>query len=517
MEKVKPIVFYLIFFLFILAYCTGAGGYDYDLWARLIAGMGFVQGGHVLKQDFLSYTPTHTWFDHEWGSGVIFYLVQHFFPTAGLIVLNAVLIFILFFIITKIVNLRGVKVTTAYNFIFYLFAFLAIAINVMEPIRCQMFSFIFFALFIYILELARKGQNRPLWLLPFIMIIWNNLHGGCVSGIGLICLYILGEFLNKKMFKKYIFTLIPTILVLVINPWGFSYLNFLIDAVTMKRPDIMEWWGLFHKIHIHNFLIFKLFSLTMILTYLISSVKNFSYKNIDKTKFLILSVTLYQAIIHIKMIPFFVISATCFLYDDFYTLLDNIIKFIKQKLKIPAEFFGEKFIVKKEFAIYCFIIICSIATIHTNNLGIILKSDKFAYKEIEFLKINNIKGNLFLNFGQGSYAAYKLYPNIKIFMDGRYEEVYYNYMLPVMNEFYYSKVDNTKLMKKFPPDIMIIEKNYPVYKNLLKHKNWKLAYEGIFYGVFLNKKDLKKNYKLPSNDRKYYKKTLFDTNINFKK
>lgn len=516
MQKVKPIIFYLIFFLFVLACCTIAGGYDYDLWARLIAGMGVVQGGHVLKQDFLSYTPTHIWYDHEWGSGVIFYIVQHFFPAAGLVILNAILIFILFFIITKIIKLRGLKVTSAYNFVFYIFAFLALSINVVAPVRCQMFSFVLFALFLYILELARKGENRALWTLPFVMIIWNNLHGGCISGIGLIFLYALGEFLNKKEFKKYIFVLVPTILVLVINPWGFSYLNFLLDAVTMKRPNIMEWWGLFHKIHRNNFLIFKLFSSIMILTYLASFFKNFSYKTFDKTKFLILGITLWQAIIHIKMIPFFIISASCFLYNDFYTLLDSQAKTIKEKLKIPADFFGEKFTAKKEFAIYSLIVICSVVTINTNSFGPVLKNDKFAYKEIEFLKINNIKGNLFLNFGQGSYASYKLYPDIKIFMDGRYEEVYYDYMLPIMSEFYYSKVDKTQLMKRFPPDIMIIEKFYPVYKNLLGHKDWKLAYEGKFFGVFLKKKDLKKDYKLPSKDINHYKKTLFDTNISFK-
>jgi len=70
----KSFVFYLALFLLILTFSMSANYFDYDLWARLIAGMGVVDGGHVLTQDFLSYTPVHTWFDHEWGSGVIFYL-----------------------------------------------------------------------------------------------------------------------------------------------------------------------------------------------------------------------------------------------------------------------------------------------------------------------------------------------------------------------------------------------------------------------------------------------------------
>ena len=67
----KALLFYITLFLLILAFTVTAGHFDYDLWARLIAGMGVVDGGHVLTQDFLSYTPVHTWWDHEWGSGVI--------------------------------------------------------------------------------------------------------------------------------------------------------------------------------------------------------------------------------------------------------------------------------------------------------------------------------------------------------------------------------------------------------------------------------------------------------------
>ena len=71
----KALFFYTILFLLIFTLCAGANYYDFDLWARLIAGMGPIEAGHVLKEDFLSYTPVHTWWDHEWGSGVIFYLL----------------------------------------------------------------------------------------------------------------------------------------------------------------------------------------------------------------------------------------------------------------------------------------------------------------------------------------------------------------------------------------------------------------------------------------------------------
>ena len=73
------------------------------------------------------------------------------------------------------------------------------------------------------------------------MLVWANMHGGCAAGIGLLVLYITGEFLNKKPVKNYIITLIFTLLALFINPYGIPYLEFLIKALTLKREFITEW------------------------------------------------------------------------------------------------------------------------------------------------------------------------------------------------------------------------------------------------------------------------------------
>ena len=505
-ETIKSTIFYVIFFLFVLAFSTTARNYDYDLWARLIAGMGFVQTGHVLKQDFLSYTPTHTWFDHEWGSGVIFYLTQHFFSSAGLLILQAVLLFLIFFTITKVVQLRGVKTTSAYNFLFYYFAFISMSYMVDAPVRCQMFSFLFFAVFLYILELARKGNDKPLWLLPVLMLLWNNLHGGCVSGIGLIVMYIVGEFFNHKPIKKYIYPLIATILVLPINPWGFEYIKFLLTASTMPRPEIVEWWGLFSKYFMFKYMKFKIFALVMILVEFAVVLRQVISKKFyfDKTKFLVLAVTMFLAIEHVKLIPFAVISITCFLYDDFYTAFNFVTRNIFNKI-------GKV----KDTIIYSLILIFALSNINAKAFEPVLDWSRYPVLAVEFVKINEIKGNLLINFGLGSYASYKLYPNNKIYIDGRYEEVYPDKLLPLLNKFYRVRPGWDEVLKKYPPDVMIIEKFYPVSKALEATKEWKAVFEDNFFLVFVKSKNVQKTYKKPSLDINYYKKTIFDTDINF--
>lgn len=505
-KKLRPIAFYVIFFLFILAFSSIAKDYDYDFWARLIAGMGFVQTGHVLKHDFLSYTPTHTWFDHEWGSGVIFYLTQHFFSSAGILLLQALLLFLCFFTITKIVELRGVKTTHAFNFLFYYISFIAMSYILNDPIRCQNFSFLLFTVFLYILELARKDHNKPLWLLPFIMILWNNLHGGCVSGIGLIVIYVVGEFINRKPIKKYIYALIGTIIVLPINPWGFEYLKFLLKANTMQRSDVIEWWGLFSKFFMFKYMKFKIYACVLLIAEFCVIVKQFISKtfNFDATKILVVATTLFLAIQHVKLIPFAVISLMCFCYDDFYTAFNSITR----------NFFN-KIAKTKDIIVYCFILIFVLSNINAKAFQPLISGSRYPILAIEFIKINEIKGNLLINFGLGSYASYKLYPNNKIFIDGRYEEVYYDYMMPMLRNFYSLRPGWDKLLKKFPPDVMVIEKFYPVYFALQKDKNWALIYEDNFFGVFVKSKNAKSFYRTPTLDIEHYRKTLFDTDVNF--
>ena len=185
----RKLLFYITLVIFIFAVSMLVSNYDFDLWARLIAGMGVVEGHQVLKTDFLSYTPTHTWWDHEWGSGVVFYLVLKFLGPYSLILLQALFTVGIFVLISKIVKLK--YSVMPYSLFIYVFAIMALNQNFSSPVRCHMFSFLLFTLFIYILELARRNKPKLLILLPFLTIFWNNVHGGVVSGLGLIAMFAL--------------------------------------------------------------------------------------------------------------------------------------------------------------------------------------------------------------------------------------------------------------------------------------------------------------------------------------
>ena len=186
-------------------------------------------------------------------------------------------------------------------------------------------------------------------------------------------------------------------------------------------------------------------------------------------------------------------------FEDFYKLVENI--------KLPNW---------KDRAIYITILFVSIFALTAKNFSVPAGIDIYPVKEVEFVKINNLKGNILTNFGYGSYVSYKLYPHNLIFMDGRYEEVYDDYMVPALKEFFLGYPNWDFVLKNFPPDVMILEKMYPIYNKLKDSNNWKVVYEGKNFGVFLPRKNADKKFIQPSNDINYYKNTLFNTDINFK-
>ena len=513
-NKLRSILFYITLFLFITFASFQANTVDFDLFARLLQGQAFWQLGNILHHDIFSYTPTHTWFDHEWGSSVVFYWVFDKFGQIGFLWLKAIMIFGIFFFTVETIKIRGVKFSTPYNIFAYYIAYHAAYISgFSSTIRCQLFTYLFFAIWLYLLERTRK-KGEYYWLFTFIpmMLFWSNIHGGCAAGFGILTLYAIGEMLNKKPFKYYVFTLIGCALITFANPWGVDYVKFLLMATTMKRILIAEWQPTFGALNAGNYIFFKMFFITTVLiafSRIIANIK--ALKNIDFTKAVVMLVMSILCLKYTRHQPFFVICTLVFMYNDFYRILCALTqKLIKsEKLRIKNENI-------KELVLYSIVAIATIYFFATTKPQVVINNDTFPIKPVEFIKINNLHGNLLVNFHFGSYAAYKLYPHNLIAMDGRYEEVYPDYMLPMFNNFFMQATDKPNLLiENFRPDIMVIDHKFKADKAMESDKSYKKVYSDENYSVFIDKKLSKKSYKIPTNDPKYYNDNLFDTKLKF--
>lgn len=520
-ETAKKILFYISFYTFIIVYGIQWNSIDWDFWARIIAGKAFVQIGHVLPKDIFSFTPTKPlWIDHEWGSGVVFYSVMSKFGDIGLVALKLLLILLFMIILQAIVKLKSKNEKNNHEVFFYLAVFLTAFYGLGSVLRCQCFTFVFFALWVYLLERIRiKNEQKWFFAFPLMTVLWANLHGGFVAGFALLFLYEIGEFLNRNKFKNYIFTLIACITAGLINPYGLKYYNYLFDAVTMSRPHITEWKTSF--LTLSGWIGYKVLFLCALIGfifYLYKCVKK--AEKPDYVKILVVIFTMYESAMHIKHQPLFAVGACAFLYHDFY----EIFNILHQKL---SEKFGKIYlkahhylVMFKDMLLPAILISLSLYLSGTFGGWLIVDTNKYPAKSIEFIKINNIKGNVITVFHWGSYSIWKLYPDSLLAIDGRYEETYSNEVFDDVYDFNYhrSKLWD-RALSKYPINIAIVQTSEKKTVNgMLKKYDWKRIYSDKTSTVFVKKELIRNKTKflIPNQNKAYYNKTKFITNIDFK-
>lgn len=445
-----------------------------------------------MKNDPFSYTNTHQWLDHEWGASVIFSFVHNNWGFLGILFFKTTLVFLIFFFIYKTIKLKVKSVNDYLILLLFILSSYALPTIVHSGLRCHFFTFLFFTIFIYVLEIVRLNKNYKLLLfLPLLMLFWCNIHGGCVAGLGLIAVYSIGEFLNKRNSLFYFLALILCLLVFFINPYGFDYVKFLFMASTMQRPFVTEWISPFFHYDWKFLIEFKIFYIIGLL-YLLFSFKK--YKS-DYTKYILLFVCAFVSFKFVKNTPFFVIASLIFFYSDI---------------------FNEK-IEKYNVPIFLSIIILFLyGTYELINSRYHFLSQQ-PVKVVEFIDINKLTGNILCPFDMGSYVYYKLYPNNLVYMDGRYEEVYFDEQKENIDKFYNATADYDSILnEQIPPDYIIIPSDALVNDYMEKNGKYKMIYKDENEILYSSVSKLKKIYKLPK--RNYYDYSLeeaFKTKFKF--
>lgn len=480
----KKYIFFLSIFLIIYFLTAVYNNADWDLWAKLAVGKIFFTTGSVLKHDIFAYTPTKSlWIDHEWLSGVIFYYLAEKFGDSGLCMLRIFLMLSVFLCVFKLNQIKFPEQNN-YRIIYYAFFLYALVFSFVSTVQAHCFTFAFFALWMYVLERIKRNENRLIWIFPATMMIWSNLHGGFIAGLGFVFLYAIGEAFNRRSFAKYFLIFFISILVTLINPYGIKYWPYLINAVFMSRPFLTEWMplDLFGPFNIaFGFKIFVIFTLFSMPYIFIKKLKEISWAEI-----FVLVLTFWISLQHIMHTTFFLIAATGYITNYFYQAFDfytlNIIKkyysVFSPKIKIICGFF-------KEFVIYGLIILVGALTINFVPLKVKVDNTIFPVKAVKFIQQNHLSGNLLVLFNWGSYALWKLYPQCLVAVDGRYDGVYADSIINETARFHYVGNNWNELMTKYHADIILANTDYEVYKTLIKLDEWRVIYKDKISAVFI--------------------------------
>jgi hypothetical protein len=160
---------------------------DTDTFWHLRAGEWQVQHRALLRTDQFSHTRAgQPWINHSWLSQIVIYGAYAALGDLGLALYTAILATLGMFLIFR--QCQGDPLVRAGAIIVG-----ATAAAIFWTPRPQMASFFLSTLLLYLLWLYREKNVDRLWLIPPLVVLWANLHGGFAIGFILLVLATLGE------------------------------------------------------------------------------------------------------------------------------------------------------------------------------------------------------------------------------------------------------------------------------------------------------------------------------------
>src|SRR5512143_3157005 len=395
---------------------------DPDLWGTMTFGRLFWDSGTFPYQDIFTYLPTlDRLIYHEWLTGVVLYPIYKFIGGFGLIVLRDLVAVATLGFLYLAARIRKSGRVSALLWLFLVSPLLEIGFGTV--LRAQIFTYLFTAVTIYLLERSRqKEQWFLLLILVPIQIVWCNLHGGFLSGLGIIAIYIVGEAFSRRTWWPYLLAFLLSVLSTLINPYGVDYWTYLFHAVALPRSEITEWASIFTAYVQHTM------SLVNIIWY--AALGILSLRILVKarwreiTPIFLLSATFLLGIQHVRHMVFFPILVAVYLpepfqpyIEDLQTKLANVLIWLKEK--VPVAFMGSRRMATFFIAILIFLVCVLLGS---SSLSLMIPSQEKGKGQIayyptgasEYIKRNYSSGNILTEFAWGEYRIWNLGPQIKV-------------------------------------------------------------------------------------------------------
>ena len=393
---------------------------DCDTGYHIRAGEHIIETSSVPKEDMFSFLdPPPAWTAHEWLSEIIMALAHDALGLTGVVIFFAFVLSLTYYL-----HFRSLKKDSDHILLLAVMALLVIASSTIHFLaRPHVFSLLFVVIWYFLLDTYQYRNKNYLYFLPVIMLMWVNLHGAFIIGFVLVGTYFTGNliyyFLKQgddrqvhfQKSKTFVIIGIACLLTSLINPYGYHILLFPFDFVTNKFliAHVQE----FRPANFQDLLVYKYFFLIMLAVLMTSRLR----LNIIEL-ILVLGFT-YMSLYSVRNIPMSAIIAAPIIIrrlDDMIWRSNNrLIKFLNDRSSSFME--TEK---KAKGFLWPALAVCLVVFVAaTGTVKHTFDPEVKAVDSVKFLKDEHISGNMFNNDEIGDYIIYAVYPQYRVFVDGR--------------------------------------------------------------------------------------------------
>jgi len=400
--------------LFGLLAMTARNAVDPDLWWHLRTGEWIVKTGQVPHSDRFSFTRAGSpWVAHEWLAEVAFYEIWEHSGAAGLIAFSALVTTVGFLLLYW-------RCQASPHWAAAAVALGALAAAPAWGVRPQMFTFTLASGLLWLLE---RGQYRPrllLWIPP-LFLLWLNVHAGFALGPAL--LFVFGAGLAweaaagetawtevRPQLLRVLLALLACLAIVPLNPSGVQLYRYPVDVLRSAgmRSFIVEWL----PPDFHQTLYLPVFLMWAAL--LVALGKS---RSRPKGRVLVpLFLTFLAALDAVRHIPIFVLLATPIIAAAFPVTLEGGRFWLTSSRQTISPRF------RLAFRTAILLLMAAFAVVRWDTLvrkQVRIEGELYPSGAVEFLRTHAIPSRLFVYYDWGGYAIWKLYPQYRVFVDGR--------------------------------------------------------------------------------------------------
>lgn len=432
LPSVTDAIFLGIFYVLVLR----AGGAellnDGDTGHHIRAGEIILDQRTVPREDIFSFiTPRLQWTAHAWLSETLMAVIYRSWGITGIVICFASIIALIYALLFRMLlkNSRDLLLALIVT------VFVVISSTLHWLARPHIFSLLFTVICCHILGEFQYRNRNLLYLLPPIMLLWVNLHGGFIVGFILIGIYWVGNLAgsllagaNDEQWKKLRLlgaVLMICLLVSLVNPRGYHILLFPFKVTfdSFVTDNIIEYMSP----NFHDSVPFKYLFLAFIATLAVSRIA------LNRIELMVVLLFTYMALYSVRHIPLFALVVAPIWLKLIVAVSGNVrfsgVSKLQERSRKLAQ--TEKTVLCGAWSILGLLLVIILA-----GLGIItfrFSPDRFPTAAVEFMKREKIAGNMFNTDQFGDYIIFAAWPQYRVFVDGRSDMYGARYMREYFN------------------------------------------------------------------------------------
>ena len=478
-------IIFLSLFLVFAFYIGGGLLGDNDTGWHIRVGEYILNTLSIPRYDLFSFiNPPLPWYPYEWLSEVIMAVIHGSFGLTGIVLFFAFMIATVYYLLFRMLRQCDGNILIA-----VLVTVLVIASSTIHWLaRPHIFTLLLLIVSYIILDDYQSGKNNRLYLLPFLVLLWVNLHGGFIMGIILVGIYFIGNFIEAFFVKgdrraislrkvKVLGVVgLSCIIASLANPDGYHTL--LLPFEMVMDPSTMDHIQEFISPNFHEPLLFKY------LFFLLIALLALSRKRLNAIELIVVIFFLNMALFSVRHVPLFAVIVAPIIVRQTAAVLglckgrfaDLLQKKGAEIAAIDASTRGVTWVV-----VGLSVVITAVAV---GQVHFEFDPKTKPVAAVEFLKREPIQGNMFNNDQIGGYIIYAAHRDYKVFYDCLSDEHGITRVKEYLKIIYFEP-GWEKVLEKYRITWIIFNAKSPLSRFLLQNADWRLIYADKVAHIFV--------------------------------